>query len=1135
MRESDFLSSDLGDYTRHMSELPPEQVTPFVFSDPSGKRWPRLRLTLLIGGVLFFVALVLFVQTLFVIPKMNVPFSLRQLKGQLRALQRENPAGQVSPASLLWQKFSATRQAAKKLAGTAPASSPRPRKKAPDNEVRLAFYVNGDPYSYASLQQHAAQITHVCPEWMTVIDGMGNLQIDSDSRVSKLATTKGIALMPLLTNLVGDTWQPEAIENLAHGPATRQDRFIQKVLAVLRNAKAAGVVVDWQQIDPAYKKDLTAFIDKFADALHDDNKELWLCVQPGQELDYIDIDALSDNIDRFVAMLFDETSETDPPGPLASRSWFEGWLHVLLDGSDTRQWIIAIGSYGYDWPIGGKKGELISFSEAMSRANDAEIESVQVQGPSYSPYFYFQDEDAEHGVWFLDAVTFLNELREVRDEKAGGFALYRLGSEDPAIWDALNVPRDFKFDDQTRQALELIKSTDTITDVGDGEIVTVDEDRTDGTRKLAVDADGYLTAKYVKFAEFPTLYHQGAGGEHQVAITFDDGPDPRWTPKILDILKAANVKATFFVVGVNAERYPALVRRIVNEGHEIGNHTYYHPNLALCWPEHIRLELNATQLLLETITGRATTLFRPPYAADTGPTELSELAPLKIAEDLNYLVVLENIDPQDWAKPGADIILRRIKQQRHDGSVILLHDAGGDRSQTVEALPRILDWLHTRGDTIVPLSTLLGTTRDAVMPPLQGNGQSLTRIVSSTGFRVYHSIEEFLWAFMIVATALVVVRTLIVIWLAARFRRLPRTNFAEPISVVIAAYNEEKLIAETLRTLFATDYKGEIEVVVVDDGSTDQTAAEIERIARNESRIRLFQQENRGKARALQRGLAAAHNGIVVFIDADTQCQRDTLPRLLEPFADERIGAVSGHAKVGNLRTFIARCQALEYTCGFNLDRRAYNRWKCITVVPGAISAIRKDAIDEAGGLSLETLAEDTDLTLSLHRHRQRIVYVPDAIAWTEAPETFATLARQRSRWAYGTLQCLWKHRDMVFNWNYRALGWFSLPSIWFFQIILVAVTPMVDLFLLASLPFGAWNAVLPFVITFLAMDVLLATLACILEREPILRAWRILPMRLIYRPMLSYCVWKAILRAIKGAWVSWGKLERTASVPVRV
>src|SRR2546423_1519027 len=898
------------------------------------------------------------------------------------------------------------------MGGPTPTPPVKPRRKAPPDEVRLAFYTNGDPYSYSSLEQHAAQITHLCPEWMAVTNGLGDLQIDADNRLPKFAASKGIALMPLLTNLVGDTWQPEAIENLAHGPGERQDRFIQKALSVLRNAKASGVVVDWEQIDPAYKKDITGFINKFAGALH--------------------------------------------------------------------------------------------------------------------------DEDKEHAVWFLDAVTSLNQLRMVRDQKAGGFALYRLGSEDPAIWEALSAPRDFKFDNQTRRSLELIKSTDTITDVGDGEIVTVDEDRTDGMRRLAVDADGYLTAKYVKFAQFPTLYHQGAGGEHQVAITFDDGPDPRWTPQVLDILKAANVKAAFFLVGVNAERYPGLVSRIVNEGHEIGNHTYYHPNLALCWPEHIRLELNATQLLLETITGRATTLFRPPYAADSSPTELNDLTPLKIAEDLNYLVVLESIDPQDWAKPGADIILQRVKQQRHDGSVILLHDAGGDRSQTVEALPRILDWLHTRGDSVVPLSTLLGTTRDALMPVVQNNGQSLTRLVSSTGFRIYHTIEEFLWAFMIVATALVVVRTLIVIWLAYRFKRTPRTNFAEPVSVVIAAYNEGKVIAETLRALLATDYKGEIEVVVVDDGSHDATAAEVERAANDEPRVRLLRQENRGKAQALQRGLAAARHGTIVFIDADTQCQRDTLPRLLEPFADARIGAVSGHAKVGNLRTFIARCQALEYTCGFNLDRRAYTRWDCVTVVPGAISAVRKDAINEAGGLSLQTLAEDTDLTLSLHRHRQRIVYVPDAIACTEAPESMRTLARQRSRWAYGTLQCLWKHRDMVFNWNYRALGWFSLPSIWFFQIILVAITPMVDLFLLASLPFGAWRAVLPFVITFLAMDLLLATLACLLEREPILRAWRILPMRLIYRPMLSYCVWKAILRAIKGAWVTWGKLERTASVPVR-
>ena len=1124
-----------------MPEDIPPGVTPFVFSDPRGKRWPRLRLFLLIVGILGFFGTVLFVQTLFVAPRMTVPFSLRQLKGQLKSLAKINPAGRVPSAnSLLWQKFEATKQAAKKvLPPSAAPSTPagtgatRPRRKAPDNEVRLAFYTNGDPYSYSSLEQHASQITHVCPEWMSMVNGLGDLQIDPDVRIPKLAQNRGIALMPLLTNLVGDAWQPEAVENVAHGPPQRQDNFIHHVLAVLRDARAAGVVIDWEQLDPAYKKDFTELIEKLADALHDDGRQLWLCVSPGQELDYIDFGQLSNHIDRFVALLFDETSDVDPPGPLASRMWFEGWLHVLLEDSDPRQWIIALGSYGYDWTIGGKKAELISFPEAMSRASNAEIASAEVSAPGYNPYFYYEDNDKEHAVWFVDVVTFLNELREIRKEKAGGIALYRLGTEDTAIWDALAIGPDLKIDAATRPLLETLRGTDTITDVGEGEVVTVDQTRADGARTLSLDKDNYFVATYTKFPEFPTLYHQGAGGPHEVALTFDDGPDPEWTPKILNILKAAKVRAAFFLVGVNAERYPDLVRRIVDEGHEIGNHTYYHPNLALCWPEHIRIELNATQLLIQTLTGRATTLFRPPYAADTQPSRLAELIPLQIAQDQDYMVVLENIDPQDWAKPGADVIVQRVKQQRHDGSIILLHDGGGDRAQTVEALPRIIDWLQTRGDTIVPLSTLLGTTRDALMPPLQ-SGHTMAHYISSTGFRVFHAVQEFLWAFMIVATTLVVIRTLIVIYLAYRFKPVPPRNFAEPVTVVVAAYNEEKVIGATLRSLLNTTYTGDVQVVVVDDGSTDKTSSEIEKIASKDPRIRLIQQENRGKARALQRGTAAAQNDFIIFVDADTHCQPDTFSRLLAPFADSAVSAVSGHAKVGNLRSFIARCQSLEYTVGFNLDRRAYTRWNCITVVPGAISAIRRSAIDRAGGISLETLAEDTDLTLTLHKQRCRIVYVPGAIARTEAPETVRALARQRFRWAYGTLQCLWKHRDMVFNWHYRALGLFSLPSVWFFQIILVAITPIVDLFLILSLPFGAWRAVLPFVIVFLAMDVILATLACLLERENVLNAWRILAMRLIYRPMLSYVIWKAIIRAIKGAWVNWGKLERTASVPVR-
>ncbi len=1106
--------------------------TSFVFSDPSGRRWPRLRRVLLFALALAFAAVILFARTLFVTPQLQLPLSLRQLKGQLKSLQKANPAGAPKPAPPevpLWKKFLDARKANKKP--TAAPAPVIPRRIA--REVHLAFYRNGDPYSYASLEQHAAQITHLCPEWMSVVNGMGDLQIDADNRLPKFAAARGIALMPLLTNLVGDTWQPEAIENLANANGPRQERFFQSVLAALQNAHAAGVVIDWQDLDPAYLDKIGDLISHFADALHHDGRELWICLNPGEAPDLSDSDKVSEKADRFVALLYDETSEDETPGALSSRPWFDGWLDTFLSDADPQQWIIGLGSYGYDWTKGQPKADQISFAEAMSRASYADTPGFSAGAPDYNPTFSYDDGDDEHTVSFLDATTFLNELRSARQKKVGGIAVFRLGLEDSAIWDAMKLPSNAKPDAQVQKELGILKGTDTITDIGDGEIVTVDESRSDGMRTIALDAAGNFTATYEQFPEFPTLYHQGAGKPTQVSLTFDDGPDPTWTPRILDILKAANVKAAFFIVGVNAERYPNLVRRIVAEGHEIGNHTYYHPDLGACWPEHIRLELNATQLLIETITGRSTTLFRPPYAADTSPSSLSELIPLKIAQDLNYLVVLENIDPQDWARPGTDVIVSRVKQQRREGNIILLHDGGGDRSETVAALPRILDYLQTRGDTVVPLSQLIGTTRDAVMPLPQAGAHAMVRLVSGTGFRLLRNIEELLWAFMIVATALTVVRTLLVVWLATRFRR--RTNdFDEPVSVLIAAYNEGKVIAATLRSLLASEYPAPLEVIVIDDGSNDNTAAEVEAVARTDDRVRLLRQKNFGKAAALSRGLTAAQHGIVAFLDADTHVQPDTLKFLTRPFADARVGAVSGHAKVGNLRTFLARCQSLEYTCGFNLDRRAYTRWNCVTVVPGAIGAARKTAVAEAGWLSLDTLAEDTDLTLSLHRKGYRVEYAPDAIAWTEAPETVRALARQRFRWAYGTMQCLWKHRDLTFNWRYRALGWFSLPSVWFFQIILVAISPLVDLLLLASLPFGIWAAVLPFVIIFLAIDLFIAVLACLLEGEPVVRAWRILPMRLIYRPLLSYVIWKAGLRALKGAWVSWAKLERTASVPAR-
>jgi peptidoglycan-N-acetylglucosamine deacetylase len=575
----------------------------------------------------------------------------------------------------------------------------------------------------------------------------------------------------------------------------------------------------------------------------------------------------------------------------------------------------------------------------------------------------------------------------------------------------------------------------------------------------------------------------------------------------------------------------------------VGVHTYTHPNIALVSEERAYLEFNATQHLLEAITGRSTILFRPPYNADTNPHDLEEIIPVQLAQKLGYITVTEDIDPEDWSRPGVEAMLANVKAGRlQGGSVVLLHDAGGDREQTVEALPKIIDYLRVRGDAVVPLPTLLGISVEQMMPMVPRDQRAMTRMVSKSGFTALHVMTEFFWAFMIVATALVVLRTLVVAWLAIRSRRAGDDGrpsgqtfpgFCPPVSVLIAAYNEEKVIGQTLRSVLNTSYPGTIEVVVVDDGSRDNTARIVTAMAEGDNRIHLLRQVNKGKATALQVGLAALRHEIVISLDADTQFTPETIAELVRPFSDPNVGAVSGRARVGNPKTLVARFQSLEYTCGFNLDRRAYHRLNCITVAPGAVSAFKKSAVLAAGGISTDTLAEDTDLTLCLHRCGFTICYAPRAVAWTEAPETIRTFAKQRFRWAFGTLQCLWKHRDMLFDGKYRALGWFSLPSAWFFNILLVALGPIIDGLLLMSLIMNPASGILYFYFfVFLCADLLLATVACLIEGEPLSQGWLVLPMRFIYRPVLSFAVIKAIVKASKGVLVGWGKLDRTASVP---
>ena len=1122
-----------------------------VFFDLGGKRWPRARRWVVLLGVLMFVGTVFFVQALLIPPSLLLPLKLKKVKEQLHSLQKQSPpvTSMAAANDAALKAFYTSPHGKERLQALKNMADAKPRLPRTGREIRLGFYVSWDPSSMDSLTAHADKLTHVCPEWFSLTTADGDFNGENDVPLLQfMAANKQLTLLPLLTNIAGEGRVPEAVENLSRASADVQNRFVENLKRRLGDIHAGGVLIDWEGIDPAVQDNLTELLTKVADGLHDAGLQLWLQIPAGEERQVYDLPTLGDSVDFFVASLHDQVSEEDPPNSIAAQNWFNGWLEAVASHGDPQQWVIGLGCYGYDWAAdpaatnrsGWRRADTISFADAMSRAAYAGEGNSASGAPDYNPSFDYTLAGVNHEVWFLDAVTFLNQARAAHGKGFNGLAITRLGTEDPQVWTAWDLVATPQLGKPELAQLAELKTGQTITNIGEGDVVTADISPEDGHRQVNADEKtGLLSSTYEKFPEYPSLYHQGGGNEHEVALTFDDGPDPTWTPKILDILKSKGVQATFFLLGQNAENYPGLVRRLVAEGHTFGSHTYTHTNLALAGDQRTKLELDATEWLLQSITGRSTTLFRPPYEADSRPNELSEVRPLVVAQDLGYITVMESIDPEDWDKPGADVIFQRIKQQRRNGTIILLHDAGGDRSQTVEALPKIIDYLRARGDQIVPVAQLLGTTRDALNPILKPKDRSLAQVASSIGFRSLHAGFGFLWAFMIVATGLIVLRTLLVIWLALGHRRARRKAAATApvvegtpaaLSVIIAAYNEEKVIAATVRSVLDTDYTGEVEVVVVNDGSKDKTGEVVALLAEADPRLRLIQQENAGKSEALRRGVEISRHGILVFLDADTLFQRDTLRHLVAQFSDKKVGAVSGHARVGNTRTFIAQCQALEYICGFNLDRRAYDAWDCITVAPGAISAVSREALQAVGGFRPETLAEDTDLTLGLHRRGYHVRYEAAAVAWTEAPETIRALAKQRFRWCFGTMQCLWKHRDMLFNPKFKALGFFSLPSIWFFQIILVALTPLVDLLLLASVLLGSGRAVLPYLLTFLLLDQLLAVLACALEKEPLRRSWIMVPMRLIYRPLLSWVVWKSIVSAARGVLVGWGKLERTAS-----
>ncbi|SDY68717.1 Glycosyltransferase, catalytic subunit of cellulose synthase and poly-beta-1,6-N-acetylglucosamine synthase [Micromonospora pattaloongensis] len=631
-----------------------------------------------------------------------------------------------------------------------------------------------------------------------------------------------------------------------------------------------------------------------------------------------------------------------------------------------------------------------------------------------------------------------------------------------------------------------------------------------------------------------------------IALTFDDGPDPWWTRKVLDVLRRHQARATFFVVGSEVARQPVLTRDIAANGHELGAHTFTHPDLTAVpsWRRH--LEYAQTQLAIAKAAGVQTALLRFPYSSKAEAFDDRDWPVIREAGDLGYLVVVNDTDSQDWARPGVDAIVRNMTPPGDSGAIILLHDSGGDRSQTVAALDRFIPAMQARGYRFTTVTAGLNQTladAAATTPPMREN-PAASRLDRWRGAALLWAVEFADGTLRVLALIFVLVgvlalgRTLLLLVLAGRHARRRRARswswgppVAEPVSVVVPAYNEKEGIAAAVRSLAGGDYP-EIEVIVVDDGSTDGTADIAEELGL--PNVRVVRKPNGGKATALNTGIALARHELIVMVDGDTIFEADSIRRLVQPFADPAVGAVAGNVKVGNQDTMIGRWQQIEYVIGFNLDRRLYETLQCMPTIPGAIGAFRRRALIDVGGVSGDTLAEDTDLTMALSRVGWKVVYEETARAWTEAPATLEQLWKQRYRWSYGTMQAMWKHRRALVE--HGASGRFGrrcLPMLSLFGVLLPLLGPVIDLMAVYGLFFADWTKTLGAWLAMLALQFVTAVVAFRLDRGPMRSLWSLPLQQFAYRQLMYLVLIQSVVTAVSGVWLRWHKLQRTGETAV--
>jgi cellulose synthase/poly-beta-1,6-N-acetylglucosamine synthase-like glycosyltransferase/peptidoglycan/xylan/chitin deacetylase (PgdA/CDA1 family) len=1134
-----------------------------IFFDVTGRRAARIKVLAWVVSLAALVILVGFGASLMLAP----PVPGLDLPGRAVAVHQNNLVKKAQKPGLLARAERLAAAARKRrlddIARRQRAQVPQTARVLPailkpqaGRPLAIGFYTNWggkDDPSWPSLRRSLKNLDWVVPSWLTLDGPNLDFKITVDRKaLNFIRTTKpGVAILPMIQNATLGQWEGPGLAKLL-ADRGRSDALLDQIVKFIAANKFQGVMIDFENVPPAAHKNLADFLTRMSAAFapHD-----WIIAQsvPFDD-DSWPYRSFADIVDYTMLMAYDQHENGTEPGPIAGQQWFEKTLDKRMRQLSADSTIVAIGSYAYDWVKGGTT-MVSSFEDAMATARDNNA-PVLFDPDTNNPHFSYEDTDGTHNVWFLDGVTAFNQIHTANPYKPAGYALWKMGLEDPSILPIMGRPYNAPAPASLKHIANNLEDVDFD---GQGEILRVVGDPSVGTRSLTIEAStGDIVDE--RYDRLPTSYvirKVGGNDPKKLALTFDDGPDPEWTPDILRILKEKKVPATFFMIGSNMEAHPGLVQRVMDDGHEVGNHTYTHPNLADTPEAAVRLELNATQRLFQALTGRSMVFFRSPYLSDASPSDADEIEPIKQAQALGYIEVTANLDTLDWEPLTVDQMQAQVFGALHNrnpdlrGNVVLMHDSGGDRSKTLILLPRLIDALRAQGYSFVPLSQLAGFKRDDVMPRLP---LTMSLYADKAVFLTLSYLAEFFYYCFLGAIVLGLARLFALAGLALWKKSqgegtpLPGDGARPVVTVLIPAFNEEKVIVKTIERILASDYP-EMEVLVIDDGSKDHTAYIVRSHFMNETRVRVMSIPNGGKANALNVGLEAAQGGVIVALDADTQFEATTISRLVRWFTDPSIGAVAGNAKVGNRTNMITRWQALEYIVAQNLERRALAALDTLTVVPGAVGAWRRDVLRELGGFPADTLAEDQDLTIAIQTRGYRVHFDSTALAWTEAPATVSGLAKQRFRWAYGTLQCLWKYRRITFNANYGELGLVALPQVWLFQILLTTLAPVADLLLLWQLVGEYLNylqgpsqytgsnlkIIAVYYAIFIVVDLLAAMVGFVMEKgEDWHLLWWLPLQRFGYRQIMYYVVVRSLWTALRGPFVGWGKLERTGTVKAR-